>query len=77
MVTLSKLEQRKLEVVVKVVTGLMSRPKACQILECSDRTLRRYLKDYQARDVFFVKHKTPTKDPIIKRQTKKKRWHYF
>lgn len=63
MVTLSKLEQRKLEIVVKLVTGLMERPKACQLLECSDRTLRRYLKDYRERDVLFVKHKNTKKRP--------------
>jgi transposase-like protein len=77
MVTLSKLEQRKLEVVVKVVTGLMSRPKACQILECSERTLRRYLKDYQARDVLFVKHKNSNKRPHNKKADKEKEMALF
>jgi transposase len=77
MVTLSKLEQRKLEVVVKVVTGLMSRPKACQILECSERTLRRYLKDYQARDVLFVKHKNFNKRPHNKKADKEKELALF
>jgi transposase-like protein len=62
-VKLSKREQLKLEIVVKVYSGLMSRKNAIQILQCSERTLRRYLKDYKERDILFVKHKNCNKTP--------------
>ena len=63
MVNLSKREQLKLEIVVKVYTGMMSRQSAIQILQCSERTLRRYLKDYKERDILFVKHKNKNNIP--------------
>jgi transposase-like protein len=62
-VTLSKNQQLKLEVVVKVCTGIMSRQKAVQLLQCTERTLRRYIKDYRERDIMFVKHKNAGKTP--------------
>lgn len=63
---LSKNEQRKLEVVVKVVTGVMSRQHAIQILQCSERSLRRYIKAYKEKDILFVKHGNCGKSPYNK-----------
>jgi len=62
-VKFSKREQLKLEIIVKVFTGLMSRQNAIHLLHCSERTLRRYLKDYKDRDILFVKHKNSNKIP--------------
>lgn len=56
-------QQKKLEVVVKVVNNVMDRQTACRILECSERTLRRYIKDYKERDILFVQHKNANKTP--------------
>lgn len=56
MVFMSKNDQMKLEIVVKIVTGLMSCSKAAQILQVSERTIRRYLKSYREKDILFVKH---------------------
>lgn len=75
--TLSKQEQLKLEVVVKVCTGIMSRQKAIQLLQCSPRTLRRYIKDYQERDILFVKHKNSNKTPHNKTDSKTKEMVLF
>lgn len=44
----------------------MDRQTACQILECLERTLRRYLKDYKERDILFVQHKNANKTPYNK-----------
>jgi transposase-like protein len=62
-VILSKKQQLKLEIVVKVYTGLMTRQTAIQILQCSERTLRRYLKDYQGRDILSIVHKNTNRIP--------------
>jgi len=74
---LSKKQQLKLEIVVKVYTGFMSRPKALQILQCSERTLRRYLKDYKERDILFVKHKNTGRTPHNKIDSKIKEMALF
>lgn len=63
MVTLSKKEQLKLEIVVKVQTKVMSREKALLILQVSERTLRRYLDAYKTKDILFVKHGNRGKTP--------------
>lgn len=63
MFSLSKKQQLKLEVIVKVCTGLMPRQKAIQLLQCSERTLRRYIRDYEHRDILCVQHKNTGKIP--------------
>lgn len=49
-------EQLELDVVVKISSGLISRKQGQKILNVSERTLRRYLRDYQLQGVLFVKH---------------------
>jgi hypothetical protein len=39
----------------------MSRQNEIYLLLCSERTLRRYLKDYKDRYIIFVKHKNSNK----------------
>lgn len=77
MVILSKKEQLKLEIIVKVCTGVMSRLTAIQILQCSERTLRRYLKDYKERDILFVKHKNSNSTPHNKTDSRVKEMVHF
>jgi transposase len=63
MVTLSAREQLKLEILVKVMTGLMTPKTGAQILEVDPRTFRRYLKAYREKDVLSVKHGNCHKTP--------------
>ena len=49
-------EQITLDVVVKISTGRMLRREGQKVLGVSERTLRRYLKDYEKRGALFVKH---------------------
>jgi transposase len=63
MVILSAREQLKLEILVKVVAGLMSSKTAALLLEVDSRTLRRYLKAYREKDVLSIKHGNTLKRP--------------
>ncbi len=74
---LSAKQQKKLEIIVKVVSGLMERQTAIQILGCSERTLRRYIKDYKERDILFVQHKNSHKTPHNKTDPKIKEMVIF
>jgi transposase len=53
---MSAQEQLKLDIVVKISSGLIGRREGQRILNVSERTLRRYLKDYQHEGVLAVKH---------------------
>lgn len=66
MVTLSAREQLKLEILVKVMAGLMTSKTGSQILEVDPRTFRRYLKAYREKDVLSVKHGNCFKVPFNK-----------
>lgn len=74
MLVLSKKEQLKLDIVSKVYSGQMTRSTAMDLLEVSDRTIRRYLKSYELKNATFVKHgnhyKTPHNkiNPMLKKQ---------
>lgn len=73
MAILSAVEQLKLEVLVKVTTGIMTRKTAALILDCNDRTLRRYLKAYKEKDVMSIKHGNSYKKPHNKTCTEIKK----
>lgn len=45
-----------LDVIAKISTGTMGRKEGQQILSVSERTLRRYLRDYQKRGALFIQH---------------------
>jgi transposase len=63
MAILSAREQMKLEILVKVLTGLMTSKTAALLLEVDARTFRRYLKAYRERDILSVKHGNCLKRP--------------
>lgn len=56
MAILSAREQLKLEILVKVMAGIMTSKTGAQLLEVDPRTFRRYLKSYREKDVLSVKH---------------------
>lgn len=56
MLMLSAAEQFKLDLVVKVLSGKMSRAQAMRLLNVSKATFKRYIKGYQQRGAAFVKH---------------------
>lgn len=56
-VSLNSKEQLKLDVISKVIQDKLTRRSAQQILDVSERTLRRYIKDFQDNGPLFVKHK--------------------
>lgn len=56
MLMLSASEQFKLDLVVKVLSGKMSRAQARRLLNVSKATFKRYIKAYQQRGAAFVKH---------------------
>lgn len=49
-------DQLKLEVICKVSSGHMSRFDGQKILCVSERTLRRYLKQYEDNGIAFIRH---------------------
>ena len=57
-------EQLQLDVIAKVCVGKLCRKQAQQILNISERTLRRYLKAYAKSGPTFVKHGNYKKAPI-------------
>jgi transposase len=56
MLTMNSEEQLTLDIILKISTGTMSRKTAQQVLNVSERTLRRYLKRYDRKGPVFVKH---------------------
>lgn len=63
MAILSAREQMKLEILVKVTTGLMTSKTGALILDVDGRTFRRYLKAYREKDVLSIKHGNSLKRP--------------
>jgi transposase len=61
---MSAQEQLQLDIVVKVFSGSMTRGQGQQILNISERTLRRYLRDYWRLGVLFVKHGNCETPPV-------------
>lgn len=53
---MSAYEQLKLDIVLKVFSGVFEKDKACAVLDVSERTFRRYIKKYQETGPLFVKH---------------------
>lgn len=49
-------EQLTLDIVVKISSGQMPRRQGQKVLAVSERTLRRYLKEYAERGALFIKH---------------------
>ena len=66
MLYMSAQDQLKLDVIVKVVSGVFDREKACLILDVSQRTIRRYLKAYMDKGSLFVKHGNYQRSPTNK-----------
>ncbi|MFP5386210.1 MAG: helix-turn-helix domain-containing protein, partial [Bacteriovoracia bacterium] len=60
---MSAREQLKLEILVKVSSGLMTQKTAALILNVDARTFRRYLKAYREKDVMSIKHGNSYKKP--------------
>jgi hypothetical protein len=63
MFILSAREQLKLEILVKVMTGMMTSKTGALLLEVDGRTFRRYLKAYREKDVMSIKHGNSLKKP--------------
>ena len=61
---MSAREQMELDVVGKVVAEMMTRKQAEQILNVSERTLRRYIKGYLIVGVQSIKHGNCNKAPV-------------
>lgn len=65
-VSLNSIEQLKLDVIGKVLQQKITRKSAQQILDVSERTLRRYIKAYEEDGPLFVKHGNWNKIPANK-----------
>lgn len=63
MAILSAREQMKLEILVKVLAGLMTSKTGALLLDVDARTFRRYLKAYRETDILSVKHGNCFKRP--------------
>lgn len=63
MVILNSREQLKLEIMVKVMTGIMYSKTGALLLEVTPRTFRRYLKAYREKDILSIKHGNSSKSP--------------
>lgn len=59
-------DQLTLDVIAKISTGKMLRKEGQKILNVSERTLRRYLSEYQKQGVLFVQHKNYKNIPANK-----------
>jgi transposase len=70
-------EQLTLDIIAKISTGKMGRKEGQKILDVSERTLRRHLKEYLERGPIFVKHgnykKAPANltEPTLKREVQR------
>lgn len=63
---MSAYEQIKLDIVLKVFSGVFEKDKACSILDVSQRTFRRYIREYEEKGPLFVKHGNYQKEPVNK-----------
>lgn len=64
MFTMTAQDQLILDVVAKIMARKISKKDGQKILGISERTLRRYLAEYQKRGVLFVKHGNCNKSPV-------------
>ena len=77
MLTMTTEEQLTLDIIVKISSGEMGRKQGQQALTVSERTMRRYLSEYQKKGPAFVKHgnynKAPSNlnDPELKKTIQK------
>jgi len=62
--TLKAKDQLKLETIYKIARGEMSRLDGQTLLRVSERTLRRYLKKYKEKGIYFVKHGNFQRAPV-------------
>jgi transposase len=65
-------EQLRLDVIVKVMAGQVTREQAEKILDVSERTVRRYLEDYREEGAFSVKHGNYERVPVNRFPEEKK-----
>ena len=70
---MSATEQLQLDIVVKISSGILGREQGQKILNVSERTLRRYLRDYLKLGVLFVKHGNCDVPPANRTDTKLKK----
>jgi len=63
---MSAREQLLLDVIVKISAGSISRNDGQKILGVSERTLRRYIRDYAEQGVTFIKHGNAERSPVNK-----------
>lgn len=56
-------DQLKIEIMFKVSKGEIRTSDACSILKVSERTLRRYLKSFREKGIYFIKHGNCGKTP--------------
>ena len=66
MFTMTAQDQITLDVIAKISTGTINRKEGQGILNVSERTLRRYLKEYQKRGALFVQHGNCKNVPLNK-----------
>jgi hypothetical protein len=64
---LKRRDQLCLELVLKVVAGEMRPEQAEQLLGISERTLRRYLKEYRKKGIGFIRHGNKGRAPANKK----------
>jgi transposase len=62
-IILSVRDQLKIDLIVKVESGVMDRETVQHALDVSQRTLRRYIRDYRRYGTIFVLHKNRGKSP--------------
>lgn len=65
-VSLNSKEQLKLDVIAKVIQQKLTIRSAQKILDKSERTIHRYIQDFNERGPLFVKHKNWNKAPVNK-----------
>lgn len=71
-IQLNSLEQLKLDIVCRLINGTISKAESLQILDISERTLRRYVRAYKTKGVLFLKHGNYKRAPINKTSTQLK-----
>jgi hypothetical protein len=63
---LNSQDQLTIDVVTKVASAKLERKDACLILNVSQRTLERYLREFRINGIYFVKHGNYKKTPVNK-----------
>src|SRR5437660_638244 len=65
-ITLSRKQQRRADVVIRVVAGSLSVIEAATLLSCSTKTIRRLVSRYRAEGLLAVIHKNTGRAPVHK-----------